>query len=55
MKVVGMMEGSGRRTGAIAESSVSSRTFSMADLQGSMGGGFTRVEWSTMSAVNGRV
>jgi hypothetical protein len=35
-------------TGAIADSSVSSRTFSIADFEGSMGGGFTSVGWSAI-------
>lgn len=38
------------QTGPIAESSVSSRTFSIADFEGSMGGGFTRVGLSAISA-----
>lgn len=36
-------------TGAMAPSSVSSNTFSMADLEGSMGGGLTRVAWSAIA------
>jgi len=36
------------RTGAIADSSLSSRTFSMADFEGSMGGVLTRTRRSAM-------
>jgi len=42
-------------TGAIAASSVNSSTFSMADLEGLMGGGLTRVACSAMAfKVKGR-
>ena len=37
-------------TGPIAESSVSSRTFSIADFDALMGGGRTRVERSAMAS-----
>ncbi len=37
-------------TGAIADSSVSSNTFSMEDFEGSIGGGLTSVGWSAMAA-----
>ena len=39
----------------MAPSSVSSRTFSMADFEGSMGGGLTSVGWSAMVDVDGDV
>jgi hypothetical protein len=35
-------------TGAIAANSVNSKTFSMADFEGSSGGGLTSVGWSAM-------
>lgn len=35
-------------SGPMAESSVSSRTFSIVDLEGSTGGGLTRVGWSAI-------
>lgn len=35
--------GGTKHTGAMAESSVSSKTFSIADLEGSIGGGLTSV------------
>jgi len=43
-----MRRASGSLTGPIAESSVSSRTFSMADFEGLRGGGRTRVERSAI-------
>ena len=37
-------------TGAIADNSVSSSTFSIDDFDGSIGGGLTSVGWSAMAA-----
>lgn len=46
----------GFSTGAMADSSVSSKTFSIEDFKGSRGGGFTSVGWSAMAVeVNKRL